>query len=157
LAEVNTQRLLELAEEFFRRAHNRLPLVWLQTDLTMPQLRVLYLLYMDGPQSCGALGSSVDLSLPTMTGILDRLERRGYLKRDRDREDARRVISTISAKGTKLVDRLWSAGLEGLADVFGGVEGENLRTVERALEILNEAFGPVERWPEPAIAGEEDA
>src|SRR3990170_7275371 len=103
-----------LADEFFRLAHHRMPLDWLRTNLTMPQLKVLYTLYIDGPRTCGALAAAQDLSLPTMTGILARLERRGYLERRRDSDDGRRVISALSTKGRELVDRLWASGREGL-------------------------------------------
>ncbi len=133
---MSTDRILDLADEFFLLARHRVPLEWLRTNLTMPQLRVLYTLYIDGPQTCGALASSQDLSLPTMTGILARLERRGYLERRRDPVDGRRVISTLSSEGNGLVDRLWASGREGLADVLSDVPADDLRTVERALEVL---------------------
>src|SRR3990172_9577640 len=96
---MSTERVLDLAEEFFRRARHRVPMDWLRADLTMPQLKVLLALYLDGPQTCGSLASTLGLSLPTMTGILGRLERRGYLQRSRDPNDGRRFISGLSLQG----------------------------------------------------------
>ncbi len=139
---MSTQRALDLAEEFFRLARNRMPVDWLRADLTMPQLRVLLTLYLDGPQSCGALASALALSLPTMTGILGRLDRRGYLRRGRDQRDGRRVISSLSDDGARLVDQLWAAGREELADILARVPAGDLRTVERALEVLIQAVRP---------------
>ncbi len=46
---MSSERVLDLADEFFRLARHRVPLDWLRTDLTMPQLKVLYTLYIDGP------------------------------------------------------------------------------------------------------------
>ncbi len=137
---MSTQRALGLAEEFFRLARHRMPMDWLRNDLTMPQLKVLLALYLDGPQSCGALAATQDLSLPTMTGILARLERRRYLQRRRDPRDGRRVISGLSDSGREMVEHLWAAGREELAGVFSHIPPADLRSVERALEVLIDAL-----------------
>lgn len=139
---MNTDRVLDLADEFFRLAQHRVPLAWLRTDLTMPQFKVLYSLYIDGPQACGALASAQALSLPTMTGILARLERRGYLRRRRDSRDSRRIVSSLSRRGSELVAHLWASGREGLADVLSDVPADDLSTVEHALVILIDALQP---------------
>ncbi len=151
---MSSERVLDLADEFFRLAHHRVPLDWLRTDLTMPQLKVLYTLYIDSPQACGPLASAQALSLPTMTGILARLESRGYLKRRRDSRDSRRVVSSLSRRGKELVDRLWASGREGLAGVLVDVPADDLCTVERALEILIEALqtSPAPPLPVGALA-----
>ncbi len=151
---MSTERVLDLAEEFFRCARHRVPMDWLRADLTMPQLKVLLALYLDGPQTCGSLASTLGLSLPTMTGILGRLERRGYLQRSRDANDGRRVISGLSSEGQGMVERLWAAGREELARVLAGVAPEDLRSVERALEILIDALSPGLTL-QPARAGNE--
>lgn len=151
---MSTERALDLAEEFFRRARHRVPVDWLRTDLTMPQLKVLLTLYLDGPQTCGSLASALGLSLPTMTGILGRLERGGYLLRSRDQEDGRRVISGLSSQGDGIVERLWAAGREELAGVLAGVGARDLQTVERALEILIDALNS-ETTPRPASVASE--
>ena len=137
---MSSERALDLAEEFFRRARHRVPMDWLRADLTMPQLKVLLALYLDGPQTCGSLASTLGLSLPTMTGILGRLERRGYLQRSRDPNDGRRVISGLSSEGQGMVERLWAAGREELAGVFAGITTADLQTVERALVVLIDAL-----------------
>ncbi len=138
------ERVLDLAEEFFLRARHRLPQEWLATDLTMTQLKVLLTLYVDGPRSCGDLAATLNLSLPTMTGILTRLEHRGYLERARDERDARRVISCLSAKGRGLMETLWAAGREGLDEVLAVLGPEELAVVERAFELLVKAVAEAE-------------
>lgn len=154
---MSSERVLDLADEFLRLARHRVPLDWLRTDLTMPQLKVLLTLYIDGSQTCGALASALGLALPTMTGILARLERRGYLRRRRDSRDSRRVVSSLSRRGRELVDRLWASGREGLAGVLVDVPADDLYTVERALEILIEALQPSPVPPLPVGALADDA
>lgn len=151
---MSSERVLDLADEFFRLARDRVPLDFLRPDLTMRQLKVLYTLYIDGPQTCGALASAQVLSLPTMTGILARMERRGYLRRRRDSRDSRRVISSLSPRGRELVDRLWASGREALAGVLADVPADDLYTIESALELLIEALRPS---PAPSLAAQGSA
>ena len=146
---MNTTRILDLTDRFFRIAYSRVPTGWLAADITMTQFKVLLTIFIDGPQSCGSLASALDLSLPTMTGILNRLNRRGYLKRERDKKDGRRVISGLSRKGSEMIERLWVAGREQLAQVLQGVPAEDLQALERALEIFTRA---VESAPAPQPA-----
>lgn len=153
---MSRERVLDLADEFFRLSRDRVPMDFLRSDLTMRQLKLLYTLYIDGPQTCGALASDQKLSLSTMTGILARLERRGYLRRRRDSRDSRRVISTLSRRGRDLVDRLWASGRDALADVLADVPADDLRTVERAMEILVEALRPSAASPLPVGALADD-
>jgi len=148
---MDTTRVLDLTDRFFRIAYSRVPTGWLAADITMTQFKVLLTIFIDGPQSCGSLASALDLSLPTMTGILNRLNRRGYLKRERDGKDGRRVISGLSRKGREMIERLWVAGREQLAQVLQGVPAEDLQALERALEIFTRA---VESAPPPQPAGE---
>jgi len=136
---MNTTRILDLTDRFFRIAYSRVPTGWLAADITMTQFKVLLTIFIDGPQSCGSLASALDLSLPTMTGILNRLNRRGYLKRERDPKDGRRVISGLSKKGREMIERLWVSGREQLAIVLQGVPAEDLQALERALEIFTRA------------------
>ena len=154
---MSTERILNLGDEFFRLARDRVPMDFLRTELTMRQLKVLYTLYLEGPQTCGALASAQAVSLPTMTGILARLERRGYLNRRRDREDARRVISDLSSEGRELVIRLWASSREGLANLLVDVSADDLDTIERALTILIDALSGPSRDLEPASAADERA
>ena len=154
---MSTERILSLGDEFFLLARDRVPMDFLRTELTMRQLKVLYTLYLEGPQTCGALASAQEVSLPTMTGILARLERRGYLDRRRDREDARRVISDLSSEGRELVNRLWASSREGLANLLAEVPEDDLDTIERALTILIDALSAPSRPLEPASTSDERA
>ena len=136
---MSISRILDLTDRFFRSAYSRVPTGWLAADVTMTQFKVLLTVYIDGPQSCGALASALDLSLPTMTGILNRLNRRGYLRRHRDPRDGRRVMSDLSKKGRDMMEHLWVSGQEQLAQVLQGVSLDDLKIIERALEVLTNA------------------
>lgn len=67
--------------------------------LTGPQLAVLREISRMGSFSAGALAQAVHLSPPTLSGILDRLERRGLLKRTRSDHDRRSLVVTVTEAG----------------------------------------------------------
>jgi len=74
-------------------------------SLTGPQLVCLRQLMTAGPMTPGQLARDISLSPATISGILDRLERRGYLTRNRRPEDKRQILVTLTEDGRKLVKR----------------------------------------------------
>jgi DNA-binding MarR family transcriptional regulator len=62
--------------------------------LTGPQLVILKELLDQYPVSVGELAHAVNLSQATVTGILDRLERKGMIQRQRSDVDRRKVMVT---------------------------------------------------------------
>lgn len=71
--------------------------------VTAPQLVALRELSRLGRVPVGVLARGVRVSQPTMTGILDRLERRGLVRRTRDVVDRRRVSVEVTAEGRSLM------------------------------------------------------
>jgi DNA-binding MarR family transcriptional regulator len=71
--------------------------------LTGPQLVILKELLVGAPRSVGELAAAVNLSQATVTGILDRLERKGMVLRERSEADRRKVlVSPTGAAGDAL-------------------------------------------------------
>ncbi len=73
--------------------------------LTWPQLAVLRAAERLGACSIGAIAREVRLGQATLTGIIKRLERAGYVARSRDEGDGRSVIVTITAVGRKALKK----------------------------------------------------
>lgn len=72
-------------------------------SVTGPQLLSLQELARLGQVPVGVLARNVHVSHPTMTGILDRLERRGLVLRTKDATDRRRVTVTVTEAGHELL------------------------------------------------------
>ncbi|MFP4300488.1 MAG: MarR family winged helix-turn-helix transcriptional regulator [Alkalispirochaetaceae bacterium] len=72
--------------------------------LTGPQLVVIKEIASKGPVSIGAVARGVSLSQATVTSILDRLEQRGFVRRDRSSEDRRRVLVNVTEKATDVLE-----------------------------------------------------
>jgi len=72
--------------------------------LTGPQLAVLQAASRLGEgSSTGSLARAVHLSGPTVTGILDRLEKRGLVERARSGQDRRSVTITMTRRGGEVL------------------------------------------------------
>lgn len=71
--------------------------------LTHTQFFLLIALYEGDGLSMSELAQRIAVDKPTMTGLLDRMERDGFIRRERDPEDRRtwRVYLTEKAKALK--------------------------------------------------------
>lgn len=74
-----------LGASFFRAAASR-------TGMTVTDVQVLDLLESTGPMTAGQLADLTGLTTGAITGMLNRLEEAGLVRRERDPSDARRVI-----------------------------------------------------------------
>lgn len=76
-----------------------------QHGLSGPQLLCLNQLHLRGERLSGALAKDMSLSPATVTGILDRLETRGLVLRERQRDDKRTVVVRLTDTGRELVEQ----------------------------------------------------
>ena len=74
-----------------------------EVGLTWPQLATLRAAERLGVCSIGALARAVHVGQATLTGIVQRLERAGYVKRSPHEQDGRSVNVTITATGRDLL------------------------------------------------------
>src|ERR1700743_1118529 len=90
------RRLTATVKEALRALNNQLSLlnhqVGAQLELRDIDLDCLDLIARHGPLSPSALARRAGLHPATMTGILDRLERGGWIARERDPADRRAVL-----------------------------------------------------------------
>jgi DNA-binding MarR family transcriptional regulator len=61
----------------------------------------------EGAMSAGELGEAVGLSSAATTTLLDRLERKGYVRRQRDTIDRRRVLVQLAPPGRARIGELY--------------------------------------------------
>lgn len=61
----------------------------------------------DGPKSAGEISVGTGLSSAATTDLIDRLERKGFVRRVRDDADRRRVLVEMTAEGRDRVGRFY--------------------------------------------------
>src|SRR5262245_41799966 len=81
---------------------------WLDVDLTIQQLKVVFLAVRLGSLTAGRIGRELHVGFSTVTGLVDRLAEQGLVSRGEDPNDRRatRVVPTERARA--LVEGLYS-------------------------------------------------
>ena len=140
------ERILYLAEDVFKAGRNQVPRDWSRLNLTMPQLKVLFSLFVDGPLPCSSLAEAVGVSLSTINGVLERLKGQGLIARSPDRQDHRRVLNSLTARGHRLIEGLWTSRQDWLSELLDRMDSAELETIERALTIIVGALSRQEQY-----------
>ncbi len=133
------ENILELGEKAFRELIPILPTEWLQLDLTMPQLKVVLLLFLNGPTRMSDIASALGVSLATATGVVDRLVERDIVLRESQVEDRRVVLCRLSEKGQKMIDALWQLARDRTKELLQAAPPAQLQLIIEALEALLKA------------------
>jgi DNA-binding MarR family transcriptional regulator len=102
-------------------------------DLSLTQLRVLAILR-DRRLKMTELADYLGLDKSTMTGLVDRAERRGLLERVRNPTDGRVVDVRISHAGAELGDHLYARVARSLAPMTGTLTHADQRRLRTLLE-----------------------
>ena len=75
-------------------------------ELTPSQFGVLESLYHLGPMSQGEISVKILRSTGNMTLVLDNLEKRGWVRRERDANDRRKVNISLTEEGREVITLL---------------------------------------------------
>lgn len=112
--------------------------------VTGPQIWALRTIYKEGSLSMGELSDKMYLHMSTVSGIIDRLETKGYVERYRDRLDRRIVRISLTETGKRLVQRAPAAtqgrllyGLESLSRKEVLTIRSSFEKVVKLMEIQN--------------------
>lgn len=120
------------------------------SNITAPQLVCLRAVVENGPLTATAISREIHLSPSTVVGILDRLEDKGWVRRERGREDRRIVFVTATEAGTTLARDTPSPLQQKLADALKALPEFEQAAMTRSLEhIVNLMESNSATEPEP--------
>lgn len=85
------------------------------------------------PATPGWLGRQLRLNSAGTTALVDRLERLGLLRRERDSADRRRVLLEVEQKATELGWAFFGPVIDKVVATAEGFEADELETVRRFL------------------------
>lgn len=107
-----------------------------QFGLTGPQLTVIKLLETFDNLSLSSLSERIRAQNSTVTGIIDRMEREGLVRRERSTSDRRVVHIRLSDKGQKLAKQIQVEPMEIFRDALGSLSQTDLRDLLRLMNKL---------------------
>src|SRR6266567_1762242 len=106
---------------------------WLFVDLTMPQIKALFLVVTWGRATGSRLAQGLGVGLPSVTRFVDRLVDRGLVVREDDPSDRRVTDVLPTDAGRRVVENFLSYRRDYLRAALGGLDVGQLREVERGL------------------------
>ena len=111
---------------------------WRDLDISMQQLRALYLLRDEEEASIGRLAELFGMGLPGASLLADRLVRSGYVERRTDPDDRRRVLLSLTRAGDRLVGDLREGSTSQLRRWMAALSPEDLAALSRGWRALAE-------------------
>lgn len=107
-----------------------------EVGLTGPQLTVIKLLESFENLSLSSLSERIRAQNSTVTGIIDRMEREGLVRRERSTTDRRVVHIKLSDKGQKLARQIQVEPMEIFREALLGLSPGDLKDLLRIMNKL---------------------
>ena len=127
---------LRMREMMEIRSRQRMPEPWLDLDLTMKQLKVLFVLDASGPQRPSVIAASIGVSAASATGVLDRLVDQGYIERQADASDRRALQIQLTESGARIVSDLYMSGQHQMGESLLLMSDADLKALYRGITAL---------------------
>lgn len=112
-------------------------------DLTYPQFKALKLLFKNPPLTIRQIDIERHFSLsnPTVTGIIQNLEKKGLVERAQNPEDLRSKVLAVTEKARAMEKELADLGARLEERVAGGLSGREREELLALLKKLRESGG----------------
>lgn len=114
---IELKKTADILEEIHNSFFNRY-------DISSTKFNLLVILY-TGPEEglmLSEIGESMLVTRANITGLIDRLEKQGYVKRKRDPEDRRKIMANITVEGRAFIGEIieeykqWTKSVMGVLD-----------------------------------------
>jgi MarR family 2-MHQ and catechol resistance regulon transcriptional repressor len=125
-----------MIKEFSKRHSNEI----YKGKITLPQFLILGLLHDNRDIKMCNIAKFMSVTTAAMTGMIDRLEKYEYVKREPEPGDRRVIKVILTRKGAELVKKINEQRRRMIIDVFGRVSKQDradyLRVLMRIKDIL---------------------
>lgn len=125
-------KLVRAAETVTQASHQHLTKV----NLTISQFGVLEALYHLGPMCQRDVARKNLKSTANITTVVDNLEKRGLVERQRSCEDRRYISLHLTDEGRSLIERIFPAHVQGIVENFSALTKEEQQQMARLCKKL---------------------
>ena len=105
-------------------------------NISFPQFFLLAYLSSEDYLTMSDIAKKMGHSTAAATGLVDRIEKLGYVERVHAAEDRRKIMVRITQKGMELVARMRREIASGLSDVMSEMDEEESDTVDHVNRAL---------------------
>src|SRR5438876_10176247 len=108
--------------------------------LSAPRASALSVIVFRGPIAMGALAEAEQVRRPTITRLVDGLERRGLVRRVNDPADGRVQLGEATAAGKRLLQKGRARRVERLMQGVMQLSEEEQRVLARAADLMEQSL-----------------
>jgi DNA-binding MarR family transcriptional regulator len=119
--------------------------------VSMAQFHIMVTLQRNGLMPMSRLADLLGVSQSNASGLIDRLEERGYVERTRVAEDRRVVLARVTAAGTRLIQENDALSDELMREVLGRLDLAELPAIARATAGVRAALEATTTLPAPNL------
>ena len=141
----NIKRVFQILNEQSQRIKQ-------ETSLTGPQLWAIRVVHEHGPINISDIAKRMYLHPTTVLGIIDRLEARGLVSRNRSKDDRRVVWLELTQGGKDLVQSTPEVVQGLLGARLEGIAFNDLTEIDEGIGHLVKIFGVQEIPPKPILS-----
>jgi len=123
---------------FNLQSHKKLEADLEKQGLTAPQFYVLATIGYAGRLPFGEIGAKMMVTVSNLTGIVDRLEEKKLVSRERDEHDRRVVHVVLTEKGAKLYQKTIPLFENSIAGIFTLLDKPQQKNLSALLRKLNQ-------------------
>lgn len=125
--------LWQMVRTIYRATLKKLNARLVKERVTFSQYNVLLAISRNGPMPMSRLGDHMLVAPANVTGLVDRMELKGYVRRRRDQSDRRLYVIELTPTGSKLFKSISSRFVRYAASLSSDLDGAELEAALSAL------------------------
>jgi len=137
-------KIINLTRNFNKSMRHKFHHYVQDSGFTLPQLSVISMLDKHGEQKVSELSLKMGLSNSTVSGILDRLEQKDIIKRQRTKDDRRVVKISLTGKSKEFCNNFHRKKEEYFTQLLKKLSEQEIEDIIKGLEILNRVIAEEE-------------
>lgn len=128
--------ILTLADQLFRKLLPTVPKDLLTLDVTMPQMKIMLMLYINGPMRMSKIAAGLDVTMPTATSLVERLVEKSFVIRDNLVTDRRVVLCRLDGAGQRAIGKIWESSRRRSQELLEELDTKKLQMFSEVLEDM---------------------
>jgi MarR family transcriptional regulator, organic hydroperoxide resistance regulator len=151
------QRVRDANHEIYRRVWGDSIIDWIHLDLTMAQVKLLFVLQHanrddDEILTVGLVAQRLSIGLPAASHLVDKLVQQGLASRVEDQSDRRRALLRLTPTGSELANRLREGTRERYIRWVNLLSDGDLDALARGMSALAESAEQLEGRPDLPVS-----
>lgn len=132
-----TNNVLEHLATIMQRTQRSVATSWFQLDLSIAQVRVLFVLTRLHTATMSSIAEELGIGLPTASHLVEKLVRTGLAERSEDPKDRRHTLVRLTRAGEDLIGHLSQRRLGQIRTWLNQLNEEELTALQTGLEALS--------------------